>query len=45
MLCMTLDEKLNWKEHTEKLLAKLTKTNQAFKIVKNFVNKKQKAAL
>ena len=44
-LGMTLDEKLNWKEHTEKLLTKLTKTNQAFKIVKNFVSKKQKAAL
>ena len=44
-LGMTLDEKLNWKEHTEKLLKKLTKTNQAFKIVKNFINKKQKAAL
>ena len=44
-LGMTLDEKLNWKEHTEKLLTKLTKTNQAFKIVKNFVSNKQKAAL
>ena len=42
---MTLDEKLNWNEHTDKLLTKLTKTNQAFKIVKNFVSNKQKSAL
>ena len=44
-LGMTLDEKLNWNEHTDKLLTKLTKTNQAFKIVKNFVSNKQKSAL
>ena len=44
-LGITLDDKLTWKEHIEALTEKLSKTIQAFKIIKNYVNEDQKRAL
>ena len=44
-LGIILDDKLNWGNHIEELNKKLTKTTQAFKIVKNFVDKKSKFML
>ena len=37
-----LDDKLKWKTHIEELAGRLTKTIQAFKIVKNYINDKHK---
>ena len=41
-LGLQLDDKLEWKEHIEALKAKLRKTLQAFKIVKNYLTNDQK---
>ena len=41
-LGLQLDDKLEWKEHIELLKAKLRKTLQAFKIVKNYLTEEQK---
>ena len=37
-----LDDKLKWLTHIDELAGRLTKTVQAFKIVKNYINSKHK---
>ena len=44
-LGLTLDDKLNFNEHTENLLNTLTKTGTAFKLIKNHVCHKDKHKL
>ena len=44
-LGITLDDKLNWKTHIQQLANSLNKTNQAFKIIKNYVGDRQKKML
>lgn len=44
-LGITLDDKLNWKTHIQQLANSLNKTNQAFKILKNYVGDKEKKML
>ena len=44
-LGLTLDEKICWEPHIEKLTGSLSKTIQAFKIIKNHVSSKNKLML
>ena len=44
-LGLTLDDKLNWEKHVEELCQKLTKTINAFKIVKRYIPEDRKMNL